>query len=1274
MTIYAKYTRGKSMKKSVKILSTLLALTFAFGYTISAADVLPGDLNGDATVNSADAIYLLRHSIMAENYPIHQSGDMNGDGNINSADAIYLLRHTILPEQYPLKNLPECETHSVVIDEAVAPTCTESGLTEGKHCEICLKTLVKQEEIPSPGHQIENGFCTVCGEKAMDSEGLAYELSADGTYYIVAGKGSCKDTYLVIPSEYQGLPVKEIKTSAFAYSNVKGVWIPDSITAIGKDAFSSCVSLKSVSLGNGITELSNRLFSSCYYLETITIPDSVTKIGSYVFYSCFNLKNVTLSQNITEIGEGAFSECHVLTALSLPEGLISIGNSAFHSCEAMGSLEIPSSVTQIGEYAFFGCASLVEMTIPDTITVISDGMFAECSSLATVKLPADLQAIGSRAFSQTALTEIDIPDVATIGIGAFYDCQYLQTVSLPDTLTYIQTNTFKNCDSLQTVTVPEGIISIAISAFESCDALKTLILPSTLQVIDVYAFNDCCALENIVYNGSEGEWLLINKGSYWDENTGDYTMTYLKMPTVTEDLLYQLSEDGRYYIVMGIGTSQATDIIIPATHNDLPVLTIADEAFNNCDQLVSLKIENGIQRIGKQAFYQCSRLVSVDMASSIQEIGEGAFENCSELRNINLPDDLTTLPNSIFKNCSKLSDLALPLHLKHIGDHAFNSCYELTPMLPEGLESIGEMAFTNCRFTEITLPETLVMIGEGAFSSCNRLQSIVLPDSLMTLGARAFANCSWMNAVTLSQNLVVIEAETFFGCSSLISITIPESVACIESRAFGNIYNLSITYDGTKYAWMMIEKAEDWDKALTYTLTFTETDDSTKDIFDPNSYAGTYAYNYLGTLPKGEALQKYYDKLDALCYQFHLNGTDIQPMQSGQQEIGVLGILNFSELGLTFEEAQAVYVAYILDRPLYYWLENAIAYSDTSIYVLVAPEYYLASARNEWNQKIYAKIQEWTSLVSDEHSAYQIALAYHDLIVSEIDYAYEKDGVTPQDDHWAHSIIGTFGGIGEGVCESYAKAFHLLLNYSGVENVYVIGDAGGAHAWNMVKLDDGNWYWCDLTWDDNPEWAWGIDYHYFCINSTQNTYWYYQDGGYIIDGNNDGILDVETFMDTHTPDSVCGVGMNFAYPLPQISTEVYEGTLRDTFVVNNRTYAISGYRTVQFVGSGKNGTVTIPETVLYNGITYTVTSIGAISRDGIYIPYPTTIYANAIFVPKTVKYIWEGAFDENVIVTVDAENPYYYSENGRVYSKVPTMMHFGAKNICRPKKLRILGK
>lgn len=65
---------------------------------------IPGDVNGDETVNKDDAIYLLRYVVYPDKYPISVSGDVNGDGETNKDDAIYLLRHVVYPDKYPLSS------------------------------------------------------------------------------------------------------------------------------------------------------------------------------------------------------------------------------------------------------------------------------------------------------------------------------------------------------------------------------------------------------------------------------------------------------------------------------------------------------------------------------------------------------------------------------------------------------------------------------------------------------------------------------------------------------------------------------------------------------------------------------------------------------------------------------------------------------------------------------------------------------------------------------------------------------------------------------------------------------------------------------------------------------------------------------------------------------------------------------------------------------------------------------------------------------------------
>lgn len=61
-----------------------------------------GDMNDDGVLSDADALYLLRHTLFADRFPITQGGDVNSDGDVTDADALYLLRHTLFPQRFPL--------------------------------------------------------------------------------------------------------------------------------------------------------------------------------------------------------------------------------------------------------------------------------------------------------------------------------------------------------------------------------------------------------------------------------------------------------------------------------------------------------------------------------------------------------------------------------------------------------------------------------------------------------------------------------------------------------------------------------------------------------------------------------------------------------------------------------------------------------------------------------------------------------------------------------------------------------------------------------------------------------------------------------------------------------------------------------------------------------------------------------------------------------------------------------------------------------------------
>ncbi len=422
-------------------------------------------------------------------------------------------------------------------------------------------------------------------------------------------------------------------------------------------------------------------------------------------------------------------------------------------------------------------------------------------------------------------------------------------------------------------------------------------------------------------------------------------------------------------------------------------------------------------------------------------------------------------------------------------------------------------------------------------------------------------------------------------------------------------------------------------------------------------YNSTYGYNYFvnNNLTAQKTL---YERIDAVARAFHVDGTaDAQAKVLSRETVYCVSSVKYAELGLTSGEAASVWKTFRDDNPLYYWLSSQMAYTSESLDILCIDEYAQGAERAAANEFVYNKVTEYSLSYDLGDTAYRKALAFHDKIISVIDYAYDEQG-NPQSAAWAHNIMGVLEERGA-VCEGYAKTFQLLLNYNGVENMFVTGTGNAeAHAWNLVRLDNGEWYWCDLTWDDTPSWEWGISYNYFLVNDTQKVNW--SDGGryYGYDAN---------FLDSHKPDTPFGEDVNFLYSLPERAAAIYKDnkyvTLRQTFTVDGNTYAVSGYNTVQLVKNETAGAITVPETVTYQGITYTVISIGSINKDGLFGSDLVFKGATSVFIPKTVKFIWDNAMicSTNSRITVDAENKYFCSVDGVLFTKsMKTLVNYPA--------------
>ena len=414
--------------------------------------------------------------------------------------------------------------------------------------------------------------CTELTRVEWNAENCTYAGSFD--YPIFYG---CPNLTTVIIGD----KVKTIPSCAFKGCNgLTSVTIPDSVTSIGGWAFYNCSGLTSVTIGNGVTSIGDCAFSDCSGLTIIMISDSVTSIGSYAFYNCSGLTSITIPDSVTSIGTGVFSGGKGLTSITvdkantvyysennciiekstktlisgcktsiIPNGVTSIGDSAFYGCSGLTSIIIPESVTSIGVYAFRDCdnlnyneydnsyylgndnnpyyalikakrGSISSCKIYEKTQLIADAAFYYCIELCSITIPNGIVTIGSETFAHcVSLASIVIPEsVIRIGKEAFNSCTSLKRITIPDSVTTIDERAFIYCSGLTSITIPQNITSINEFMFNDCSGLTKITIPKNVTYIKSYAFDGCNGLKNITYKGTVKEWKKITKGYRWKDN------------------------------------------------------------------------------------------------------------------------------------------------------------------------------------------------------------------------------------------------------------------------------------------------------------------------------------------------------------------------------------------------------------------------------------------------------------------------------------------------------------------------------------------------------------------------------------------------------------------------------------------------------------------------------------------------------------------------------------------------------------------------------------
>ncbi len=712
-------------------------------------------------------------------------------------------------------NEPETETKdgAVTGEENGTEKETEEK-TEEEPTEISTeveKTTERETEPKTEGpttETIEKETVDV-DNTVLASTGLDY-LRVDD-YYIVTGIGSCVDRDVVIPAEYNGLPVCEIDENAFTtFSELRSIVIPGSVTVIGKSAFEECDELSEITLSEGLVSIGERAFSGCGKLISITIPRSVTQIGDEAFSACNELRYIFVEEgNSTYHSAG---RCLIETE----------SKTLIAGCKN-SVIPADGSVTSIADLAFWCCYDLKEIVIPESVTKIGWAAFSGCESLSKVTFTGYVESMGNDVFS---------------------NCRDLQSITLPNGDLSNYENTFVHCSNLTSITIPAGVTGITPNLFLDCTALKDIIVK---EGNSVYHSEGNCLIETVTKTLILGCKNSVIPGDGSVEKIGNKAfatcrnLTKIEIPNGVTEI-----GDEAFYMCENL-----VDISIAES-----VSSIGKNAFCGCNSLPEIEIPDGVVSIGEGAFSFCNQLKKIALPATLTSFGEKLTYESNEIEAITVKEGnpvyhsagnclIDTANKKVVFGC-KNSVIPADGSVTTIGEYAFYSRSSLTEIIvPNTITSIGAHAFLDCvGLTSITIPASVTQIGIWAFNRCSSLESIVVEEgnpvyhsagnclietgsktliigcknsvipadgSVTIIGREAFSNCRTWTNVVIPEGITVIGGYAF-AYSELKSVTIPASTKEIISSFYDCKKLDHIYYAGTIRAWNLIQKHDRWDE------------------------------------------------------------------------------------------------------------------------------------------------------------------------------------------------------------------------------------------------------------------------------------------------------------------------------------------------------------------------------------------------------------------------------------------------------------------------------
>ncbi len=788
-----------------------------------------------------------------------------------SENVLYKARWIICPVMFE-KNIDEAGAigdipDTTIVGESITVTATTNkgymwvGWYNGE-TEL-TRELSYTFEMPS-----ENATYTAKWDIISELKPFAFTSNDEGI--TITGVKNTEETSIIVPD-----CVTNIKEGAFIYcSNLISLTLPfvgDSVKTdrddnqypfgyiFGRDSY------------NG-----SRVIEQWYYMST-----QPWKQISSRYYLPATLREVTITGG--DILYGAFDNCNMLTDIIIGDG-VSIGKDVFSGCSSLTSLTIPFMSMHLGYFfgadnvsdnssyvpsslktviiggtvipnrAFYGCKSLIGVTIMESILSIGTAAFDGCTEL--IETDDGVQYVDKWIVGcDTSVTSVTLRS-NTVGLAdsAFYDCNKLTSINLPNGIRIIGKGAFSNCTSLTNVFVPNSVISFGRKAFDTCRSLESITIPfvgerangtenthfgyifgaisysgnssyvpSSLKTVIIRggmsisenAFDGCGNITNLIIVGGVTS---IGKGAF----AGCTGLTSISLPFVGASA--NGTENTHFGYIFGASSFNENSACVPETLESVSVTgaaLISKNAFTGCGNLTNITIYNSVKGIGEAAFYECTALTKVDFIGTIAEWCTMRFGSASS--------NPLYYAKNLYINNTLVTDITVPNTVTQILPYVFFNCTSITNVtIADSVTVIGLSAFNGCsEITEITLGNGLTSIRNATFWACSSLQRVNYAGTIAdwcniefvseSSNPMYYAKGLYIDGVDVTSNLVIPEGVSeiknfaFSNCTAMTTVTISSTVTSIGEKAFINCNKLSsIVFDGTMEQWNTIAKGVDW--------------------------------------------------------------------------------------------------------------------------------------------------------------------------------------------------------------------------------------------------------------------------------------------------------------------------------------------------------------------------------------------------------------------------------------------------------------------------------